>query len=386
MKKMKKAVGLCLIASMVAMAAAGCGTKDKDAGTDAGSAGETFLIGGSGPLSGDYANYGISVKQGATIAVDEINAAGGVDVNGTKIKLELKYLDDEAGAQQAVAAYGSLVDDGVGAVLGTVTSGSCEAIVDLTAEDGILQVTPSGSSELCTKNPNNFRVCFTDPLQGVTMADYAIDTLGKKNIALLYNVADTYSTGMAKAFEEEVAAKGGTLVAKESYTGGEVDFNTQLTTIKNAGADIIFCPVYSQDAAYMVNQAKQQGIDIPFIGGDGWDGILNQVEDTSILEGVVFLSPFLATDENEIVKNFVTKYEEQFKTTPDQFAADGYDGVYVIKAAMEKAGSTRSEDLIKAMTEIEVEGTTGKMSFTPEGEPNKQAKLIEIKNGEYTLK
>lgn len=404
---MKKVIGMLLITAMTAAMAAGCGTKKEESPQAVGDAngteesaetedgkktgdgssaqGETFLIGGSGPLTGENASYGNSVKQGAQIAVDEINEAGGVDVGGKKVLLSLKYLDDEAGAQQAVAAYGSLVDDGADAILGTVTSGSCEAIVDLTKEDGLLQVTPSGSSEACTKNDNNFRICFTDPLQGKTMADFAVDTAGYKNIAMIYNVGDTYSSGMAEAFAAEVEAKGAAMVAKESFTTGDVDFNSQLTTIKNAGAEVIFVPAYYQDAAYIVNQAKQQGMDIPFIGGDGWDGILGQVEDASVVEGVVFLSPFLATDETPVVKNFVEKYQKAYDATPDQFAADAYDGVYVIKAAMEKAGTTDSAAIIGAMTEIQVEGTTGNMTFTPEGEPNKEAKLIEIKNGAYTL-
>lgn len=377
MKKMKKILCLGAICTLAIASFSGC----KKSGS-----GDNFLIGGSGPLTGDNASYGISVRNGAQVAIDEINAAGGVDVDGKKIKLELKFLDDEAGVQQAVAAYGSLVDAGADAILGTVTSGSCEAIVDLTKEDGILQITPSGSSKDCTKNDNNFRICFTDPLQGKTMADFAVDTKGYKKIAMIYNIGDNYSSGMAQAFEDEVKAKGAELVAKESFTKGDVDFNSQLTTIKNSGAEVIFVPAYYQDAAYMINQANQQGINIPFIGGDGWDGILAQVENKELLEGIVFLSPFLATDETPVVKNFVEKYKAAYDKVPDQFAADAYDGVYVIKAAMEKSGSTESKDLISAMTQIEVEGTTGKMTFTADGEPNKEAKLIEIKGGQYTLK
>lgn len=381
MKKMNKAISFCLISAMTAAILGGCGTKPAGNGED-----NRFLIGGSGPLSGDSASYGISVKQGAQTAVDEINEAGGVEVDGKKITLELSYLDDMAETQPAVSAYNKLVDDGVDAILGTVTSASCEAIVDLTAEDNMLQVTPSGSSQGCTKNPNNFRICFTDPLQGVTMADFAIETMGYKKIAMIYNVSDPYSTGMAEAFEAEAAAKGAPLVTKESFTKGDVDFNTQLTSIKNSGAEVIFVPTYYQDAASILDQAKKQGISLPFIGGDGWDGILGQLQDKSLANGCTFLSPFLATDETPVVKNFVDKYNSKYNATPDQFAADAYDGVYVIKAAMEKANSLKSADMIAAMTQIQVEGTTGSMTFTPEGEPNKAAKLIEIVDGQYTLR
>ncbi|ROR28606.1 branched-chain amino acid transport system substrate-binding protein [Mobilisporobacter senegalensis] len=372
--KLKKLLSLTLIASTVVAGTVGCAKKD--------AGGDVFMIGGSGPLTGSAASYGISVKQGAELAIKEINDAGGV--NG--IKLELNFLDDEAKAQPAIAAYNKVMDEGADAILGTVTSDSMLAITELTNEDGILQITPSASVQEATKYENAFRVCFTDPLQGVTMADYAVETLGYKNLAVLYNVADNYSKGVATAFIEEAKAKGATIVAEESFVTDDVDFNTQLTTIKAAGADALFLPVYYQDAAYIINQANQQGITLPLLGSDGWDGVLGQLEDASLANGGIFLSPFAANDPAENVQKFVKAYQEEFDAVPDQFAADGYDGVYIIKAAIEKAGSTDSAKLIAAMTEIEVDGVTGKMTFTPEGEPNKSAKLIEIVNGEYQLK
>lgn len=381
MKKFKKLLCLGLISTMVVSAISGCGTKSPAKGS--GEDGEVFTIGGSGPLTGDAASYGNSVKQGAELAIKEINAAGGV--NG--MQFALNFLDDEAKAQPAISAYNKLMDEGADAILGNVTSDACIAITELTKEDGILQITPSGSAIPCTKYDNAFRICFTDPLQGVTMANYAIDELKYKNIAVLYNVADGYSKGMAEAFMAEVTAKGATLVAQESFTTGDVDFNTQLTSIVSANPDVLFVPAYYQDVAYIVNQAKQKGIKIPFLGGDGWDGVIKQLgEDTSPAEGAIFLSPFTANDPAENVQAFVKAYEAEYKATPDQFAADGYDGIYVIKAAIEKAGSTDSDALIKAMTEIEVNGVTGKMSFTPEGEPNKDAKLVQIVEGKYQVK
>lgn len=386
--KLKKLMGLGLVMTMVVASIAGC---SKDKGTTKEettkeetneTSGEVFTIGGSGPLTGPNASYGISVNQGAELAIDEINAAGGV--NG--MKFELNFLDDEAKAQPAISAYNKMMDEGADAILGAVTSDSMLAITELTNDDEILVVTPSASVEKATEFSNAFRICFTDPLQGITMADYAVDTLGYKNIAILYNIADNYSKGMAEAFVEEVKAKGASIAAEESFVTDDVDFNTQLTTIKASGADALFLPVYYQDAAYIINQAKQQGIELPLLGGDGWDGILKQLEDPNLANGAIFLSPFVATDPAENVQKFVASYKEKFNTVPDQFAADGYDGVYVIKAAIEKAGSTDGADLIAAMTEIKVNGVTGDMTFTPEGEPNKAAKLIEIIDGEYQLK
>jgi branched-chain amino acid transport system substrate-binding protein len=409
-KSLKKVLSLGLVSALALSMLAGCGKKE-DAGTDQGtnnqntetennagentdtagttdgtSSNEQFLIGGLGPLTGAAASYGISVKQGAEVAIEEINTAGGVKVGDTTYDLVLNFADDEASGETAMSAYNSLMDEGAQAILGTVTSGAGLAIADQIAADGILQITPSGSAAGLTEYPNAFRLCFTDPLQGQTMAKFAIEELGFKKIAVIYNNADEYSTGVMQAFVEEVATLGGEIVASEAFVTDAVDFNTQLTKIKGTDAEIIFVPAYYQDAAYITTQAADLGMNLPFIGSDGWDGVIAQVVDPAVLEGAIFLSPFLATDENPAVQTFVKTYEEKYSATPDQFAADGYDTVYVIKAALEKAGTTDSEALIAAMTEIEVKGLTGDVTFTPEGEPNKGAKFIEIKNGEYTAK
>ncbi|SHO52143.1 ABC transporter substrate-binding protein [Anaerocolumna xylanovorans] len=392
MKKVfKKVVSLGLLGTLTVASLAGCGTKNTGStgsdGSDASGTGDgTFLIGGLGPLTGQAASYGISVKQGAEVAIQEINDAGGVKVGDQTLKLKLEFEDDEADADTVTAAYNTLMDKGIQALLGTVTSGAGLALADQTYADGILQITPSGSAKELTKNPNAFRLCFTDPLQGETMADYVINTLGLKKVAIVYNNADDYSTGVADAFESKIKELGGEVVAKEAFVTDAVDFNTQLTTIKGTDAQIIFAPVYYQDAAYITTQASELGMTLPFVGSDGWDGVLDKVVDKKVLEGAVFLSPFFAADPDTAVQAFVTKYKEKYNTSPDQFAADGYDTVYVIKAALEKAGKTDSADLIEAMTHIEVKGLTGTVTFDTNGEPNKGAKFIEIKNGEYTAK
>ncbi|SFR54980.1 ABC transporter substrate-binding protein [Anaeromicropila populeti] len=374
MKIGKKCISLCLAAAMMVTVTTGCGKKDTGSGEDA------FVIGGLGPLTGPAASYGISVKQGAEVAVEEINAAGGV--NGQK--LELKFMDDEASEETAVTAYNTLMDEGIDALMGTVTSGACLAIVDLTKEDGILQITPSGSAKGCTEYDNAFRLCFTDPLQGEKMAEFAVNELGKTKIAVLYNNADEYSQGVNDAFVAKVKELGGTIVSEQSFKTDDIDFSAQLTSIKSTDAEIIFVPAYYGDAAYITTQAADLGMELPFIGSDGWDGVLQQVTNKDVVEGAIFLSPFLATDPS--AADFVSTYNEKYGTTPDQFAADGYDTIYVIKAAIEKAGATDSESLIAAMTEIEVDGLTGKVSFTADGEPNKDAIFVEIKNGEYTAR
>ena len=386
---LKKALSFGLASAMIATALSSCGSDNggsstPDSSSQGGSvaSGETFKLGGMGPLTGANASYGISVNQGAQIAVDEINAAGGV--NGMQI--ELFFQDDESDAETAMSAYNKLMDNGIQALLGATTSGPTIALTDLTKEDGILQLTPSGSAMECTQYDNCFRICFTDPLQGVTMANYAAETLGYKNAAIIYDVSNDYSSGMADAFVKEFEAKGGKIVANESFTAGDMDFNTQLTTVKSSGADVLFLPIYYQDVAFIVGQAQKMGMEIPYLGGDGWDGVLGQLEDASVVEGAIFLTPFAANDTAENVQSFVKAYQEKYNAVPDQFAADAYDGVYVIKAAIEKAGSTEPQAIIDAMTEISVSGLTGDMTFDATGEPNKAAKVVEIVNGAYEVK
>jgi len=345
---------------------------------------EIFTIGANGPLTGSAASYGNSVKNGATIAIDEINAAGGVKVGDKTYKLALNFQDDQAEVDKAVNAYNSLMDSGINVLMGAVTSGSSLAITDLTAKDNILQITPSGSAAEITENPNVFRLCFTDPIQGKMIADFVVEQ-GYESVAVLYNNSDEYSTGVYESFKAELesAGKASLLVDEQSFANGDVDFTTQLTQIKASGAKLIFVPGYYEAAAYIVQQAAQQGIEAQFVGSDGWDGVLAQVTDPQAVEGAIFLSPFLASDPS--ASKFTSAYESAYKATPDQFAADGYDTVYVIKAAMEKAGDIKSDALIGAMTEIEVDGITGKVSFNADGEPNKEPKFVTITNGEYKL-
>lgn len=375
MKKKFKASLAVLAATMCAASLVGCGDK--------GASGDVYKIGGIGPLTGDASSYGISVKQGSQIAIDEINGAGGV--NGKK--LELVFEDDVNDPEKAVSAYNKVMDQGIVALVGGVTSGCSIAVSDESVSDGILQITPSGSAQDCTKQPNSFRICFTDPLQGQTMAKYIADN-GYKNVAVIYDVADEYSKGVKTAFVEEAANVGLTVVAEESFTGGDIDFKTQLTKIKGTNADCIFLPIYYAEVAAISQQAASVGLSLPYFGADGWDGVIDQLEgDTTNINGAVFLTPFVATSEKENVKTFVAEYEKAYKETPDQFAADGYDAVYAIKAALEVCGDdVTNENLVAAMTKIEVKGVTGDMTFTAEGEPNKSAAVATIQDGKYVAK
>ncbi len=397
MKKIASAIAVVL---MLTMSLTACGNTSSASGSASGSSvsntdstastaatgnAETFKIGGIGPQTGAAAAYGISVKQGAQIAIDEINAAGGVKVGDKTYNFELLFEDDEAAEDKAIQAYNTLMDKKINALMGAVTSGSSIAISDLTSADGLLQITPSASAEDAIKNDNAFRICFSDPEQGVAMANYMISTLGKKKVAVIYNNADDYSSGLREAFETEVAAKGGTVVASEAFATGDMDFSSQLTKIKGTDAEIIYVPAYYQDATYITKQAKESGITLPFIGSDGWDGVLGTVTDTTTVEGAIFSAPFCAAVEDAHVKAFVEAYKTAYNgAVPDQFAADAYDCIYTFKAAMEQAGSIESADMIAAMTKITVNGLTGDaITFAANGAANKEVRYVKVSNGAY---
>ncbi len=375
---MKKVLTIAAAAVLSASVLAGC-----TGGTDQGAGGDTVTIGGIGPLTGDAASYGISVKNGGELAVEEINAAGGIDGK----QIVYLYEDDENDAQKAINAYNRLMDQGMQVLMGTVTSNPCIAVADESVKDGILQLSPSGSAKDCTKNPNGFRICFTDPQQGEKMAEYIWNEEKLTKIAVIYDSSDSYSTGIKDAFKEKFTALGGTVVTEEAFVSGDKDFKAQLTKISGTDAEGLFLPFYYTEVAYVVDQAKSLGLQLPYFGCDGWDGVIDQLKgNTEAIEGAVFLTPFIATAEKENIAQFVQAYEAKYNETPDQFAADAYDAIYVIKAAIEKAGEMDNDKIIQAMTEIEVDGVTGQMSFTADGEPDKVANFAVIQNGEYIIK
>lgn len=373
MNKRNYLFALALIA-MIVVAISGCKADKTDS--------NSYVIGGIGPVTGENASYGLSVKQGAEIAVNEINEKGGVDIKGQKIFLQLKFEDDEASEEKAIMAYNILQDNGMDALLGCVTTKSTLAIVDLSNKDRILQLTPTASSSEVTEHNNVFRTCLTNSLQGESMADYMVRRKGYRKIGVLYKTSSEYSREINDSFQNKVNELGGNIVTSETYVDGE-NFNTQLENIKNSKAEAIFIPVYYGDAYKISMQAKDKKLDIPLFGADGWDGILEVAKDKNVIEGATFLSQFYSKnwEESEFVKNYKEKYKEE----PDQFAADGYDSIYIIKAALEEAGSIESEKVINAMTKVKIDGVTGSnISFDKNGEPYKKANFITIKNGNYS--
>ena len=379
MRKLTKAVS---VAAAVAMTATCFSTTAF--------ADDTFKIGGIGPITGGAAVYGQAVMNASQMAADDINAAGGI--NGYQI--EFNFQDDEHDAEKSVNAYNTLKDWGMQMLLGTVTYTPCTAVEGEASNDNMFLLTPSGSAVESISGDNAFRVCFSDPNQGTASAQYIGENKLAEKVAVIYNSSDVYSTGIYNNFVTESANQPFEIVSAEAFTeDSKTDFSVQLQKAKDAGADMVFLPIYYTEASLILTQAAGMDYAPTFFGCDGLDGLL-AVEgfDTSLAEGVMLLTPFAADADDEQTKAFVSAYEEKYGETPIQFAADAYDGMYIIKTAAEKAGITPDMDasaicdaLKAAMTEITYDGLTGSgMTWSADGEPNKEPKAVVIKDGAYT--
>ena len=311
---MKKYLSLALAAILAMGALSGCGqtggSDDKGAGEDA----NTLVIGGIGPLTGGAATYGQSVKNGAELAVNEINAAGGV--NGMQLKI--LFEDDEHNAEKSVNAYNTLKDKNIKLLMGTVTSTPCVAVADKTAADNMFQLTPSGSSVDCLTNDNAFRICFSDPNQGLASAEYIAKNNLATKVAVIYNSSDVYSQGIYEKFTAEAKKDNLEIVAAEAFTkDSATDFTVQIQKIKEAGADLVFLPIYYQEAALILTQADKAGLDVKFFGCDGLDGIIEQLgADKALADGVMLLTPFAADATDEKTVKFTTAYKAAYKDEP----------------------------------------------------------------------
>ena len=387
MKLWKKAVSLAMV-SVLALSMSACGgSENKSTGST-----DTFKIGGIGPTTGDAAIYGKAVKNGAQLAVDEINKNGGI--NGKKI--EYKFEDDQSDAEKSVNAYNSLKDWGMQMLVGTVTSNPCTAVVENTHNDNMFQLTPSATAVESIQYDNAFRMCFSDPNQGSASADYIADNKLASKVAVIYNSSDPYSSGIYQKFAEEAKAKGLDVVAAEAFTAdSKTDFSVQIQKAQSSGAELVFLPIYYQETSIILAQAKKAGFTPKYFGCDGMDGILAlDGFDKSLAEGLMFLTPFTADAEDEKTQTFVKAYKDAFGDTPIQFAADAYDCVYTIKAAIEKSGVTPDKsvsdicDALKtAMTQIKMDCLTGKeITWSADGEPTKQPTVVVVEKGAYKVK
>lgn len=351
--------------------------------------GASFKIGGIGPVTGGAAVYGLAVQHGAEIAVKEINEAGGI--NGYPV--EFQFQDDEHDAEKSVNAYNTLKDWGMQALMGTVTSAPCIAVADKTAADNMFQITPSGSAVECAANPNVYRVCYSDPAQGTASAKYIGEHKLASKVAVIYDSSDVYSSGIYEKFAQEAPNQGIEVVDAEAFTAdSNKDFSTQLQKAKESGAELVFLPIYYTEASLILQQANTMGFAPQFFGCDGMDGILQvQNFDVKLAEGLMLLTPFAADATDDLTVKFVKSFEDAYGETPIQFAADAYDAMYVIKAAMEEANVTPDmavgdicDAMEGAMTKIKVDGLTGtNMTWTEDGEPEKDPKAVQVVDGAY---
>ena len=347
---------------------------------------DAIKIGLIGPLTGGYAQYGLAVEYGAKIAAEEINALGG-------IQIEILSEDDQGDGELGVNAYNKHLDDGVSILLATVTSGSCAAVADVAYEERVFMLTPTGSADNITVGKDNvYRVCFKDSAQGSLSAQYIAENGLPTKVGIIYNNASDYSMGIVQSFKTKAAEVGIEVVAEAAFSDdNNPDFSVQIAQMKDAGAELVFLPMYYTPASLILTQSAAVDYTPVFFGVDGMDGILG-VEgfDVALAEGVMLLTPFSAASEDELTKNFVTKYQELHGEIPNQFAADAYDGVYILAKAIEAAGITAEtspeeacEMLISVFPTLEYTGVTGSMSWDAEGEANKAPMAVVIENGVY---
>ena len=369
MKKSLKSLVLTSCTLFIAAAMlSGCGGKGSN----------TIKIGGVAPLSGQYTEYGLECKKGIDLAVEEINASGGV--NGQQ--LEFICEDDEGVPAKSVNAYKKLTtQNGVRFIIGSLTSGASIAITQLAQANKVVQIAPAATAVSLTEAGNYiFRTCYTDPFQGKVGGKFASSNLGAQKAAILYDISNDYSVGLTDNFVQEFESLGGSIVAKESYNSGDKDFNAQLTKIKSTSPDVVYLPDYYATVALIAKQLRAQGIDCPIVGADGWDGLVGLYDNQGgdeVLNG--YYSNHYASDSTEgAVKKFVNSFKAKYNEAPNSFAALGYDSVYLLKDAIIKAGSTDATKVRDALEASDGNYVTGHITFDQNHNPVKSAVMIKL--------
>ena len=362
----------------------------------AAAASDTIKIGVLAPLTGGVAEYGNAVNNGVTMFFEELNANGGI--NGKQV--ELVVYDEEGDPVKAVTGYNYLLDEGVVAIIGDVTTAPTIAVVTESQEEGTPMITASATAAAVTCQMNDdgtvaavyenmFRSCFIDPFQGNKMAAFAKEQLNASTAAVLYNVGSDYSAGCAKSFQETAQAQGLEMLAVESYADGAVDFQSQLTNIAAKNPDVLFIPDYYSVVALVAQQAYAAGVKSTMLGSDGWDSVLDVVTDPALLEGSYYCSGYSIEDTREAVQTFVANYQAKYGATPNMFAAQGYDAAMIMAAAVEKAEASGAkagsdaytEAIIAAMKATDMDCVTGHVTYNEYNNPEKSAAIITFENG-----
>lgn len=369
---MKKILGV-LSAAVLALTLASCSKAESN----------SVKIGGIFPLSGQVAVYGVECKNGVDLAIEEINAAGGI--NGKPVVLVSE--DDEGNPDKTVNAFKKLsTKDGVKVIIGSLTSGCTQAITTLSQASKVVQIAPAATAPAITDVGDFiFRACFIDPFQGTVGGKFAAETLGKKRAAILYDIGNDYSVGLADNFKIAFTKAGGSIVSEESYATNDKDFNAQLTKIKNANPDVVYLPDYYGTVALIAKQLRAQGINVPMVGADGWDGLTSNAGD-EVLGG--YYSNHYAVDSTEpAVKKFVESFRAKYNKDPNSFAALGYDCVYLIRDAIVAAGAEDSIAVRDALAKTDGDYVTGHLTFDEKHNPIKSAVMLElVKADDGTLK
>lgn len=369
---MKKILGI-VGAAVLALVLASCSKAESN----------SVKIGGVFPLSGQVAVYGVECKNGVDLAIEEINAAGGI--NGKPVVLVSE--DDEGNPDKTVNAFKKLsTKDGVKVVIGSLTSGCTQAITTLSQASKVVQIAPAATAPAITDAGDFiFRACFIDPFQGTVGGKFAAETLGKKRAAILYDIGNDYSVGLSDNFKIAFTKAGGSIVSEESYATNDKDFNAQLTKIKNANPDVVYLPDYYGTVALIAKQLRAQGITAPIVGADGWDGLTSNAGD-EVLGG--YYSNHYAVDSTEpAVKKFVESFRAKYNKDPNSFAALGYDCVYLIRDAIVAAGAEDSIAVRDALVKTDGDYVTGHLTFDEKHNPIKSAVMLElVKAEDGTLK
>ena len=379
--KKTRMLSLALAAALLVLPMTGC-TQDGGSGSD----GDTIKIGGLAPLTGDLSQYGVAVNNAVLMAVEDINENGGV------LGKQIEYLpeDEKGDITEALNAYNKLVSEGVVAIVGDVTSAPSKAVAKQANDDGMPIITASGTdAEITQTGKYAYRACFIDPYQGKLMATYASKELEAKTVAILYDSGDSYSTGIADAFEATAKELGMTVTNKEGYAHSSTDFNAQLTKIKSSNPDVLMLPVYYNDVVLILKQAQQQGLTCQFLGADGWDGVVPQLNgDTSVndlLAKSYFCSQYSASSDDPELQDFLTTYKEKYGIDANMFAVLGYDAMHILADAIERAGSTDADAIIQAMSETNYSGLTGTTTFDEERNPVREAVITTFEDGAYKV-
>ena len=345
---------------------------------------DVVKIGGIGPLTGPLAIYGVTSTNGSKLAMEEINKNGGI----LGKQVEYIVLDEKGDSTEAVTAYNKLVDEGVVALIGDITSKPSLAVAEVAAQDNMPMITPTGTQFNITEaGPNVFRVCFTDPYQGVVLANFAKNNLNAETVAVVVNNSNDYSDGVAKAFIEQAEKLGLKVVAKEGYSDGDKDFRAQLTKILPTNPDVLVVPDYYEQVALITTQAREVGIKSTFVGPDGWDGVAKTLDPSAYgaIENSYFTNHYSLQDQSEKVQNFLKAYKEAYNEEPSAFSALSYDAAYMVKAAIEKAGTTEKQAVVDALKSLDYSGVTGHLTFDEKNNPVKAVTVLKIVNGEYTF-